>query len=374
LLTIPGKEKRLLEIARQQKILEELYSFLLQKKLETSISAASTLSNSRIIEPAFFSNTPIRPDKKSYYTIAFFLGLILPALIIFLAEFLNDKIGSKADIQRHTDAPILGEVGHSLDKKTLVVGKNNRKFIAEQFRILRTNLQYVLPKKENSTILVTSSASGEGKSFISTNLASVIALTGKKTVILEFDIRKPKIVKGLGLPERSVKGITNFLIGNAEVEDIVTPVKDVENLFVIPCGPLPPNPSELILNERLAVLFGEVKARFEAVIIDTAPVGLVSDSFSLGQYADVTVYIVRHNHTFKRQVQLIDELYKKKKLPNLSIVINDVSAKIGYGSYSGYGGYGYSGYGYGKEMEYFENEYPTKKRYFSTLKEFFGLK
>jgi tyrosine-protein kinase Etk/Wzc len=363
LTTIPGKEKRLLEITRQQKILEELYSYLLQKKLETSIASASTVSNIKIIEPSDYSFTPIAPNRRTAYVLAIFIGVGLPVGIIFLKELLNDKVSSKNDIEKNTQTPILGEVGHSENSSTLIVTRNNRQYLAEQFRIVRSNLQYILPKVEKPVLLVTSSYSGEGKSFVSTNLGAVLALSGKRTVILEFDIRKPKIMKGLGLNER--KGITNYIVGNVDLQELISPVPEIENLFVIPCGPVPPNPAEMLLNEKIAQLFKELRNRFDAIIIDTAPVGLVSDAITLGKYADSVIYIVRHGYTLKKQILLIEDLYQHQKLPNLSIIINDIPVQGGYGGYYGYGGYGY-GYGYGMGLNgsgngYFENGSSIRK-------------
>jgi tyrosine-protein kinase Etk/Wzc len=364
---IPMKEKAVLDVTRRKDILQELYSFLLQKKLETSISSASTISNIKVLEPALASGGPILPNRKGLYTIALIIGLAVPAGIIFLKEYLNDKVNSKQDIERMTAAPILGEVGHATDSGALIVTKNNRHFIAEQFRIVRSNLQYILPKVEKPAIMVTSSFSGEGKSFISTNLGAVLALSGKKTVILEFDIRKPKILEGLGLHER--KGITNYIVGNISIQEIIYPVPDMSNLFVIPCGPVPPNPAEMLLDEKVTTLFEQLRRLFDVVIVDTAPVGLVSDAITLGQHADATVYIVRHNYTFKKQVQLIDELYKSKKIPHLAITINDVDLKQGYGGYYGYGNYGY---GYGYESKYFDkDDNRRKKGIFGRIKRFF---
>lgn len=357
---IPGKQKQLLEVTRQQAILQELYSFLLQKKLETAISSASTTSDIMILEPALAGGTPISPNRKGLYTIALFAGLAIPVGIIFLFEYLNDKVKSKIDISRVTNTPILGEIGHAEHSKALVVKQDNRSYIAEQFRIVRSNLQFILPKNEKPVILVTSSFSGEGKSFISTNLGAVLALSGKRTIILEMDIRKPKIMQGLGMNER--KGITNFLVtNNMKLGDIIYPVNEVENLFVAPCGPVPPNPSEILLDEKLDDLFADLKKQFEVIIIDSAPVGLVSDAITLGKHANSCVYIVRHNYTLKKQIQLIDDLYQQKKLPHLSVVINDINSKGGgYGYGYGYGGYSYGyGYGYGSAKNsgngYFEN-------------------
>lgn len=367
---LPAKEKEMLDISRRQKILEELYSFLLQKKLETSIGAASTISNVKVIEYAIPSDLPVYPNKPSTYTLAFFLGLFIPAAIIFVKDLFNDRVNSREDIQKVTQAPIVGEVGHSDEKNVLVVNRTSRKFIAEQFRIIRTNLQYVLPKKDRFVLLVTSSASGEGKSFISTNIGAVTAIAGKKTAILEFDIRKPKIMNTLGLTRKS--GITNFIIGKTPYEELPVPVPQMENLFVIPCGPIPPNPSELVLDAKLDELMTRLKEEFDVLIIDTAPVGLVSDSVILGKYADATLYIIRHNQTFKKQLQLLNENYSQKRLPKISLVINDINAEGGYGRYYGYGGYGYTGYGYGYGTEYFEDQH-IKPSFFKRIKNLFRI-
>lgn len=352
LSTIPLKERKLLDITRSQKIREELFSYLLQKKLETNIARASTLPNSKVIESALASGVPVKPNRQRIYLFAVLLGILIPGVIIFLIEYLNDKIRSREDIERNTRAPILGEVGHAQEKATLVVSKTSRKFIAEQFRILRTNLQYFLPKIDTPVILVTSSFSGEGKSFVSVNMGAVMALTGKKTVILEFDIRKPKISSNLNLKQRN--GISNFIIGNSSIDELPVKVPDVDNLYVVPCGPIPPNPAELLLNERVGELMKQLRKNFDVVIIDTAPIGLVSDAITLGKFADATLYIVRHNYTYKKQLKMIEDLYNQKRVPNLSVIINDIaiSSTFGYYSYNSYGG----SYGYGYGAGYYEDE------------------
>jgi tyrosine-protein kinase Etk/Wzc len=363
LQSIPSKGQQLAERNRQQKIKEELYLFLLQKREETAIASASTVSDSKVVEPALPGTSPVSPNSRSVYMIAFILGLVIPGGAVALKEYLNDRVHGRVDIERLTDAPFMGEIGHSEDALALVVKHNSRRFISEQFRIIRTNLQFILSKAEDPVILVTSSFSGEGKSFVSTNIGAVMALTGKKTVIMELDIRKPKVVSNLDLKRQ--KGITNYIIAKATLDEIILPVPNVDDLFVIPCGPVPPNPAEMLLDPKLKQLFDEVKKRFDIVIVDTAPVGLVSDAMVIGRHADCTLYILRQGYTYKNQVRLIDELYTQKKLPRLSVLLNDMKGGVGYGSYYGYGVYGYSGrnrYGYGYGYGYFDAEEKKKKK------------
>jgi capsular exopolysaccharide synthesis family protein len=212
----------------------------------------------------------------------------------------------------------------------------------------------MISKVERPVIMVTSSFSGEGKSFISTNMGAVMALSGRKTVIMEFDIRKPKIVSGLDLKRKM--GITNYIIGRASFEDLLVKVEGIDDLYVIPCGPIPPNPSELLLDKRLDELMQEVKEHFDVVIMDTAPIGLVSDAVNLGRFADCTIYITRQGYTFRKQLGLVEDLYVNKKLPRLCLLLNDVKLEGGYYGYYG-GGYGYYGaYGYGRGSGYFEDD------------------
>lgn len=357
LQALPYKMKELIDLDRQVTTKLALYSLLEGKREEGAISRASTISNSNIIDKASANTIPVKPDKRTIQLMAVLLGLAFPALIIFLKELLNDKVTTRFDVEKITQVPILGEVGHSFSGNTLVVNKTSRGMVAEQFRSIRSNLQYIISKIEKPVILVTSSFSGEGKSFVSTNMAAVLALTGKKTIILEFDIRKPKVLAGLGLGRRP--GISNFLVGKAELKDLVTPVPGHENLFVLACGPIPPNPAELLLDQKITELFDWIRSEFDVALVDTAPVGMVSDALTLGKFADCSLYLVRQGRTFKKQVVLIDELYRDNKLPRVSIVINDVKIKAGYGYY-GYGRYGY-GYSYGNGRDsYYEEEKPPQ--------------
>jgi tyrosine-protein kinase Etk/Wzc len=290
------------------------------------------------------------------------LGALLPTGFVVLREVLQDKISGKADVEKYTTAPILGEIGHSEGSQTLIVTQNSRRLISEQFRIIRTNLQYMIAKVQKPVIMVTSSFSGEGKSFISTNMGAVMALSGKKTVIMEFDIRKPKIVSGLDLKRKM--GITNYIIGKASFSELLIKVNGVDDLYVIPCGPIPPNPSEILLDHKLDELMKEVMENFDVVIMDTAPIGLVSDAINLNRFSNCTLYITRQGYTFRKQLGLVEDLYVNKKLPGLCVLINDVKTEGGY--YGGYygGGYGYyGGYGYGKQSDYFEHESGGKSKY-----------
>ncbi|MCX8020050.1 MAG: polysaccharide biosynthesis tyrosine autokinase [Chitinophagaceae bacterium] len=369
LSNIPSKEKEYLEIKQQVENKQILYNLLMQKREETALSRAASLENSQIIEKATPPAQPIKPRKSLVYFVTLVFGLVIPFLYLFVKEVFNDKVNTRYDIENITQAPILGEVGHSLSKDVLVVSKNSRKVISEQFRIIRSNLQFILVKKSPATILVTSSLSGEGKTFTSINMGAVLALTGKKTIILEFDIRKPKLLSSLNF--KKGKGIVNFLVGKEnEIASLIYNVPQIENLYILGSGPTPPNPGELLLSEKVAVLFNWLKQEFEIIIIDTAPVGLVSDAQTLAKFADCTLYVVRHNHTLKKLVTFIDDFYKKNKLPSVSIVINDVKDSIGYGYYGyGYYGYGRHGYGYGYG-EYFDIEKQKEK---NSIKKLFGF-
>ena len=358
---MPVKIQRLVEMERDRDGKLALYKFLAEQREETAMQQAATVSNSKVLSVAYPTDTPIRPNRRAIQLLAIILGIGLPAMYIFFQEIVNDKINTRYDIEKLTTASILGEVGHSYSSSSMIVSKTNRSMVSEQFRIIRSNLQYVLNKVEKPVIMITSSFSAEGKSFITTNLGGVMALAGKKTVMLEFDIRKPKLFSGMKLSSK--QGITNFLVGKAEMADLPIKIPGYDNLFGISCGPVPPNPSELLLDSRVEEMFTWLKENFDMIIVDTAPVGMVSDAMTLGKFADATLYVVRQGYTYKKQVSLIDEFYHENKLPKISIVINDVKLKPGYGYY-GYGRYGY-GYGYGGGYYEIEEDNDTPKRVFS---------
>lgn len=346
--SLPAKEQNMAEIKMQQETKQAVFNLLMGKREQTAISLAGTISNMRVVEQASPNATPVSPNARNVYLIAFVAGLALPALSIFGLEMLNDKVNSKPELEKLTNTPIVGEVGHSFSKENLVVKMNTRSIVAEQFRMIRSNLQYFLTGIQKPVLMVTSSFSGEGKSFISTNLGAVMSLANKKTIILEFDIRKPKVLSHLNIAKKP--GVTNYLLGLVKAEDLPVPVPGYDNLYVLPCGPVPPNPAELLLDPKLDELFVYLKQAFDVIVIDTAPVGMVSDASALSRFADSTLYIVRQGYTLKKQVRLIDELQANGQLPNVSVILNDV--KIG----SGYGYYGRGGYGYGYNSGYFEEE------------------
>ncbi|MCU0321213.1 MAG: polysaccharide biosynthesis tyrosine autokinase [Chitinophagaceae bacterium] len=353
---LPEKEKFYQDIARQKQIKEKLYLYLLQRREETAISSISTKSNYKEMDGAGSSSVPVEPKSSQIKVFALILGILFPVAFIYLIDVLNDKITTRIDISTRTDIPIAGEISHVDNSDTLVV-ENSRNIVAEQFRILRSNLQFILPKlasdKQASAFLVTSSISGEGKSFISLNLAAVLSLTYKKVALLEFDLRKIKGINNKEIEDNNDRGITNYLIGQSNnPETLYKTLSKNPNLHVYNTGPIPPNPAELIIGNRMESFFVYLKANYDYIVIDSAPVGLVSDSFALMKYADAVMYIVRQRYTFKKQIEFINDLRKDGKLTNMAIVVNDVNLAGRYGYY----GYGY-GYGYGYMYKYGQGGY-----------------
>lgn len=352
---VPAKERAFGDFSRQQLIKRELYLFLLQKREESMLAKSSTLANSRVIAPARSENNPISPKRKLILFGAVLIGLILPFGFDSLYNLFNSKVRTREDIDQNSALPVLGEIGHKTEDKLVIVTTSARNLVAEQFRVLRANIQFLLTNKTDKVIMVTSSVSGEGKSFISSNLATVFALTDKKVVLLEMDLRKPKISSGLGLNVK--KGFSHYVIGKAEIEDIIVPSGVNENLFVIPAGTIPPNPSELILHQRTDALFAYLRTKFDFIIVDTTP-NIVSDAQLLSKHADATLYVVRLEHTQKDQLKLINNLKLGEKLPRLNLVVNDIKPKRYGGDYYSYG-YSY-GYGY-----YHQDDATLKPGWFS---------
>ncbi|MCC7303403.1 MAG: polysaccharide biosynthesis tyrosine autokinase [Bacteroidia bacterium] len=340
--SIPGKERILVDITRQQAIKNNLYIFLLEKREETALSFASAVSDSRTIDSARSTSLPVKPVRKVVYLLSFVLGLALPFGAIYISDLFNDKVRSREDIARATHAPVIGEISFAKDAEGIIVDPKSRTAVVEQIRALRTNLAFSGAGSKVQSILFTSGMSGEGKSFISLNLGAGLAMTGKKTVILELDMRRPKIHRSLNLSAE--KGLSNYLIGAAHAEEIIQQVPGHENFYMIPCGPVPPNPVEILLNGKIEELIEELRRKFDYIIIDTPPIGIVTDAQILAKSADVTIYVLRHNYTPKSNLLMLEELYRGQKFHNLHLVFNAIKEGSRYGYKYGYG-YGYGGYG-----------------------------
>ena len=341
LTTIPEKERELLDISRQQSIKNDIYTFLLQKREETALSFASAVADSRIIDKAESSDIPVSPKRKLIYLGAFLIALVLGAAIIYVKDILTRTVQDRSEIEKYTSMPILGEVVYDRSKSPIVISEGKRSFIAEQFRQLRTSLSYMGMDETHKKIMLTSSITGEGKSFIAINLGVSLSLMNKKVALIELDLRKPKLSEQFNVSRHN--GLSTYLIDKAGIEEIIRPT-GVNNLFLIPSGPIPPNPSELISNGRLMDLLDYLNTQFDYILIDTAPVNPVTDAFILSPLCDVTLYVVRHGYTPKIFLKKLDEKLVTKGLKNPAIVYNGIKGK-GFGKY-GYGGYGY-GYGYG---------------------------
>jgi tyrosine-protein kinase Etk/Wzc len=348
LRTMPEKERKLMEISRDQATMAATYQSLLQRKAETELSLNATVSDSRIVDEAEASEEPVIPNKLLVYLASVLGGFGLAILIIALKEGFNRTILFRSEIENFTSVPVIGEVIHDASGQPIVISHDRKNFIAEQFRQIRTSLSYLGISSKKKKILVTSSIPGEGKSFVAANLAISLALTDKKVVLLEVDLRKPKLSEIFGMTS-STAGISNFLIGEKEPDEIIKRTEANPNLFIISAGPIPPNPSELILNGRIQELLTYLENAFDYIVIDTAPVSPVTDAYLLSQYCDATLYIVRHGYTPRIYLQLLDENNRVKGLKNLALIFNGVKARgIGKGGYGNGYGYGY-GVGYGDE-------------------------
>ena len=351
----PGQERAYVSIARQQEIKAGLYLMLLQKREENAIALAATANNAKIIDEAIADDTPVSPKRSMIYLIALVLGVGIPVGIIYLIELTKFKIEGRADVEKLTSVPIIGDIPLTDEKNdkngSIAVFENKNNLMSETFRNIRTNLQFMLDN-DQKVILVTSTVSGEGKSFVSANLAISLSLLGKKVVIVGLDIRKPGLNKVFSLSNKE-KGITQYL-SNPETDlmELVQPSDINKNLFILPGGAVPPNPTELLARNGLDKAIEILKQNFDYVIMDTAPIGMVTDTLLVGRVADLSVYVCRADYTHKAEYTLINELAIEKKLSKLCTVINGVDLKKRkYGYYYGYGKYG-KYYGYGKRYGY----------------------
>lgn len=347
---IPTQERQYLEIKRQQQIKEELYLFLLQKREENALNLASTIPSARIIDAAYTGNL-VAPRRLIIFLIALILGIAFPVGIIYLKEILNNTITDRKEFQKLVQVPYLGSIGLTKELDKIVVQEGKTAPIAEMFRLIRTNLQFMLPDKKSPVILITSTISGEGKTFIAVNLAMSFALMKKKVILIGLDIRNPMLDEYLQLPKD--KGITIFLSdSNCQIKDIIHPSIIHPYLDVIMAGPIPPNPAELLMNSRLDELIDELRKQYDYIILDTSPIGIVSDTFLLDRISDINICVARQNYSPREVCHLINTTYENKKLKNMAVILNgtDNISSYGYGLYK---------YHYGKKYKYHEK---TKKK------------
>jgi capsular exopolysaccharide synthesis family protein len=387
--SVPGFEREFRDIERQQKIKETLYIFLLQKREENEIKTAAAIGNTKIIMEPNSDGVPISPKSNIIYLAALLLGLALPVAYLYVRQLLDTKVHGLQDLVK-TRIPALGEIPLAQDmERNIVATKNARTHIAESFRMARTNLSFLLgeQKQGSQVILVTSSVAKEGKSFISINIGHTLAHGNKKTLVIGLDLRAPKIGRYVDI-SKSI-GVTNYLVSeDIQFDDLLTPDPGNGDLDYIISGDIPPNPSELLMRERLTTLIEEAKSRYDYIVLDTAPVGLVSDSMHLAKFADLVIYVVRAELIEKSMLSLPASLYHHKKFPNMTVLVNGVDYKqaaygygygSGYGSNYGYGyGYGYgSGYGYGYGAgygnDYLEENKTPASRFTKILKSLSGV-
>ncbi len=351
---LPASERQLIAVQRNYSLLENLYVFLMQKLSEAGISKAANTSDVISINPPM-KGGQISPKPLRNYLIAGLLGLVIPLLIFILFELVNNKVQSKEDIDKSTSIPFIGGVGHNISGNNLTVIDRPKSGVAESFRALRSNLNFFTGNKTKQVFMVSSSISGEGKTFTTINLATVFALSGKRTLIVGADMRRPKIFEDFR--RDNTVGLSTYLSGISEFNDVIQDT-EIPNLFFISGGPVPPNPSELLLTERFETFVAKGIEQFDYVIIDTPPLALVTDAFVISKFVNHTVFVLRQNYSPKEFVRSIDEYYRSGKLKNLSILLNDIyKSGLGYGYGQGYAyHYGYS-YGYRSKGEsYYDDD------------------
>jgi tyrosine-protein kinase Etk/Wzc len=357
LRSIPKKEREFVGIKRQQSIKEELYLYLLQKREETALAYASTVTDSRLIDAPISSFKPIKPKRSLIWLGAGVTGLAIPLVLINLLLLLNNTVQRREEIEKATRVSVLGEIGQM---KTIVNGTpgdesiikmTSRSAVAEQFRALRTNLQY-LGDGNCRVIMFTSSIGGEGKSFVSINLAASLAYADKRVLLIGLDLRKPTLHDRLGIPNKV--GASNCLIGQGHAEDFIQSTGVHPKFEVLTSGPIPPNPSELLANGKLPQLIAEMREKYDYILIDSPPYGLVTDSALIADHVDASLYIVRFNYTILDHLRRIGDLHRARRFTNLSVVFNGVNYGAGYGY-----GYGYGGYGYGYYSDETDNKSVT---------------
>jgi tyrosine-protein kinase Etk/Wzc len=343
---LPGTERKMISIQRKFDINNTVYTYLLEKRAETGIARASNVSDNKIIDGAeIFNAVQIKPKPNSNNLKALLLGFLIPGLIITLLYYFNNRIIDNGDVIRKTSVPIIGYISHNENLKEIPVIDNPGSSLSESFRAVRTSLRYLIKDTVNPVIAITSTISSEGKTFISINLAAITALLGKKVLLVGLDLRKPRIHRVLGIDNS--EGLSTFLSSSCEYSEVIKATA-IQNLYYATSGPVPPNPAELIEDERMAMFIEMAKKEFDYIFIDTPPISVVSDTLLLSKYVDINLFVVRQRYSSKNTLELIQELYKSEKLKNMGIIINDISLTGYYGYGLRYGYYKGYGYTYGK--------------------------
>ena len=346
---IPKQEREYTQIKRQQGVKEGLFLYLLQKKEEKYLNMSVVEPIAKMIDNPGSSGSPVSPKKSIILIIALIIGFVIPIIGIMIRDLLRYQIENKEELEALSIVPVLGEISKTKGKENAIIKENSTDSFTELFRLLRTNLLFVLDSTEKKVINIGSSVSGEGKTFVSLNLAMSLALLDKKVIIIGLDVRKPKLAEYLSMNNES--GITLFLTGHLTKDQLIRPSGIHPNLFVITAGPVPPNPNELLAKPDLDKLIIELREQYDYIIIDSAPIGVVSDGFTLDRFADVSLYIIRANFTHKRNIEYASNLFIHKKLKNMYFVLNDVdNSRVGYR------------YGLGKKYEYGYGNEGTKKK------------
>lgn len=339
LSNIPTQEREFINMKRQQEIKQQIYLFLLQKQEENAMLLANSIPKGQIIDEAFSLSEPLGLSKKVILLIAFMVGLMFPPVAIYVRKLLRNKFDTKEEVQRYVSAPILGEMCTDRSGRNLVVSATDTSSAAELFRLMRTNLQFVLGSENDKVVLMTSTRSGEGKSFIALNLAATLSLLeGKKVLLVGMDIRNPQLANYLGI--NPPLGLTNYLsTGSVTLDSIIVPMPGVKKCDLIVAGPIPPNPAELLASKKVDELFAELRKGYDYIVVDSAPVGMVSDTFTLDRIADATIYVTRANYSTVSDLRFVEDIYEDNRLKKLSVVVNGTASKKGYG------------YGYGRNSK-----------------------
>lgn len=341
---VPVQERKFVDLSRERDVKQALYLFLLQQKEQTAITKSSNIPSAAIIETPKSEYRPYFPSSMMVYAVGLLVGLLIPSVYVGLKYTLTNRIVSKEDITDNTDCNVLAEIGHS-KTEALLAEDAGRSILAEQFRLFRTNMDFITPQGKTPKILITSTMTGEGKSFIAANLAQVYAFSGKKVLLMEMDLRKPRLSSMLGMP--NAKGFSNYIISDKPVFSFIEQLPQSPNVYLLSSGPIPPNPAELMMLPKMNAMFETLSDAFDVLIVDSPPIGAVADAQILSRFADVNLYIIRQGYSYKNSLEIINDIKEHQKFSNLYLVVNDVRKGTSYGYRYGYGyGYGY-GYAYG---------------------------